>query len=212
MCFSETASLLTGVFTGVVGVVAVVRSREPRELPLAFIPLVFALQQFIEGGLWVSGLADVASAALTQAFLILALVFWPLFSPAAALAIETERPRRGLIGACLAIGAGVAAYFAWQLLAFPHGARVVDGHIQYDIVNTPVFVGGLYVVATTLPLLLSSVPAVGMLGLVVLTGSIVTYAAYDQAFVSVWCFFAAAGSVVVAGHFEWERRKPVRAV
>ncbi|MBP6012124.1 MAG: hypothetical protein KBA31_07845 [Alphaproteobacteria bacterium] len=187
------------------------RSRQPRELPIAFIPVVFALQQFIEGRLWVAGPADVGAGSLTQAFLVLALIFWPVFSPAAALAIETEPPRRRLIAACLAVGAGVAAYFSWQLLAFPHTARVVDGHLQYDVVNTPVFVGGLYVVATTLPLLLSSVPAVGLLGLVVLTGSIATYAAYDQAFISVWCFFAAAGSVVVAGHFEWERRRPVRA-
>ena len=30
---------------------------------------------------------------------------------------------------------------------------------------------------------------------------------YWEAFVSIWCFFAAAASVVILCHFEWERRQ-----
>jgi hypothetical protein len=37
-------------------------------------------------------------------------------------------------------------------------------------------------------------------------GSIVAYAFYWEAFLSVWCFFAAAGSVVILAHFEHARR------
>ena len=39
-----------------------------------------------------------------------------------------------------------------------------------------------------------------------LTGSLVAYLFYWQAFQSVWCFFAAGGSVVILGHFEHSRR------
>jgi hypothetical protein len=70
-----------------------------------------------------------------------------------------------------------------------------------------VYVGGAYVVATTLGLLASSRRAVTLLGLIVLAGSIVSYAVYLEALVSVWCFFAAAAGVVIAGHFSWAAAK-----
>jgi hypothetical protein len=52
MCFSAPASFITAGITGAIGVVALTRINEPRELPLAGTPLLFALQQGIEGLLW----------------------------------------------------------------------------------------------------------------------------------------------------------------
>lgn len=43
--------------------------------------------------------------------------------------------------------------------------------------------------------------AFAWLGLIILTGSAVTFLAYEEAFISVWCFFAAAASIVIALHF-----------
>ncbi len=40
-----------------------------------------------------------------------------------------------------------------------------------------------------------------------LIGSLVAYIFYWEAFQSVWCYFAAAGSLVILGHFEWSRRR-----
>jgi hypothetical protein len=39
------------------------------------------------------------------------------------------------------------------------------------------------------------------------SGSAVAYAFYWKSFVSVWCFFAAAGSVLILLHFERSRRQ-----
>ncbi len=45
MCFSATASFVTVAFTGVAGLAAVTRAGPREEVPLAAVPLVFAVQQ-----------------------------------------------------------------------------------------------------------------------------------------------------------------------
>ena len=204
MCFSATASFVASALTAAVGLYSVSRSRGMREFPLASMPLFFALQQLVEGGLWLTlpvAPEGAASSWLSHAFLAFALVFWPLFAPLAAFSVEPDAIRRRLIGICAAIGGFVSAYFFWQLVTQPHQALIAGGHISYEIGNTPVSVEGAYMVATTMGLLVSSHRAVALLGLIVLAGSIVSYAVYMETFVSVWCFFAAVASVTVAGHF-----------
>jgi hypothetical protein len=63
-----------------------------------------------------------------------------------------------------------------------------------------------YLAAATLPLLLSSHRTVVILGVLVLVGSLIAYFFYATSVLSVWCFFAAAASVVILGHFELARR------
>lgn len=206
MCFSATASFVSAGITAAVGLYAVSRTADPRELPLASMPLLFAAQQFIEGSLWLTlpvGPESAVSSWLSHSFLVFALIFWPLFGPFAALSIEPDALRRRMIGACLAVGVAVAVYFGWTMLTVPHRAAIAAGHIRYDVANTPVYVGGAYIVATTLGLLVSSHRAVALLGLSVLIGAIISYAVYLETLVSVWCFFAAVASVIIARHFSW---------
>lgn len=89
MCFSAPASFVTAGITGVIGIAALVRVRAPRELPLAAAPLLFALQQIIEGLLWLNlPLAPEGSlsAVLTFLFLFFAEAFWPLYAPIVSIA------------------------------------------------------------------------------------------------------------------------------
>jgi hypothetical protein len=204
MCFSATASFITAGLTAAVGFYAVSRTSSMREFPLASMPLFFAVQQLTEGGLWLTlpiSPEGAASSLLSHTFLVFALIFWPLFAPLAAFCVEPDVTRGRLIALCLTIGGGVSAYFLWALLTQPHHAIIVDGHISYLVGETPVTVEGAYMIATTMGLLVSSHRPVAALGLIVLAGSIVSYAVYMETFVSVWCFFAAAASIVVAGHF-----------
>ena len=214
MCFSPEASFAIAALTGFVGVVAVLRTTDARELPLAATPLVFAVQQAIEGGLWLNlptaPLGPVA-AGLTLAFLFFALVFWPIYAPLATWWLEPQARRRRLMLVCLAAGAGVAAYLAWRAVGGPREAVIVGACIVYKIPGGhPLWVGAAYMAATTVPLIASSRRVLRALGAIMLVGSVVAYAFYWQAFLSVWCFFAAAGSTVILAHFEWARRKSVR--
>ena len=214
MCFSAPASFVTAGITGAIGIVALTRVNEPRELPFAATPVLFALQQGIEGLLWLN--LPVApdgpiSAVLTFLYLFFAEAFWPLYAPIAIWLIEPSEHRRHLIVVCLGVGAGVGVYLLWWILRHPHLATIVDGHIvyvtEYRHSDT---VGVAYLAATGLPLLLSSQRTVVVLGAIVLAGLVAAYAFYWEAFVSVWCFFAAAASVTILCHFEWSRRRRLR--
>lgn len=214
MCFSASASFVTAGITGAIGIVVLARVNEPRELPLAATPLLFAVQQGIEGLLWLNlPLAPDGSLSKVLTFLYLAFAeaFWPLYAPIAVWLIEPNEKRRLLMVACLGIGAGGGVYLLWWILGHPHLATILDGHIVYETeYRQPVIVGVAYLAATGLPLLLSSQRTVVVLGAIILAGLLVAYAFYWEAFTSVWCFFAAAASTAILSHFEWAHRRRLR--
>ena len=214
MCFSPEASFTTAGLTGLIGIVCLTRTTSPREIPLAATPLVFAAQQAIEGGLWLNLPAaphGQAAGVLTLAFLFFALVFWPVYAPLATWWLEPKAPRRRLMLACLAAGTTVATYLAWRAFAGPSDAIIAGGCIVYRIPGGhPLWVGVGYMAATSVPLIASSRRVLRALGAITLVGSVIAYIFYWQAFLSVWCFFAAAASTVILAHFEWARRPIVR--
>jgi hypothetical protein len=75
MCFSAEASFAGGAVITAVGVATVVKSRQPEQKLFSTIPLLFGLQQFAEGALWItlkSGGYDRLQDAATYIFLITA--------------------------------------------------------------------------------------------------------------------------------------------
>ena len=211
MCFSAQASFVTAGITGAIGIVALTRINESRELPFAATPILFAFQQSIEGLLWLNLPVTPdgsISTLLTFLYLFFTEAFWPLYAPIAIWLIESSEHRRHLIVVCMAVGAGVGAYLLYWILRHPHLATILDGHIVYVTeYGHSASVGVAYLAATGLPFLLSSKRTVVVLGAIVLAGLVAAYAFYWEAFVSVWCFFAAAASVTILCHFEWSRRR-----
>ena len=112
---------------------------------------------------------------------------------------------------CLAAGFSVGMYFFWWVLTRPHSAFILDGHIVYvtEYRHSGVIDLG-YLVATGLPLILSTQRTVVTLGAIIIVGYAIAYVSYWEAFTSVWCFFAAAASVVILCHFELSRRQTIR--
>lgn len=211
MCFSAQASFVTAAATGAMGVVALGRTTGRREWPMAAMPLIFALQQTLEGSLWLTLPATPGGpgdSCLTFSFLWFAEVFWPVYVPLAVLLIETSAWRRWAMRACLAIGASVSLWLFGWLLNHAHGAAIEQGHIVYVTeARHSDALGVAYLAATALPLMLSSSRALAALGVIVLAGSFAAYALYWDAYVSVFCYFAAGASVVLVGHFEMSRRR-----
>jgi hypothetical protein len=216
MCFSATASFVTAALTGAAGLAALRRAKGAVDVPLAAIPLIFSVQQVAEGALWLALEQPDAGTwpwILTQLFLVFALVVWPVYAPATALALEPPGWRRHVMQLCGLFGVAISAFFAVQLVTVHHEGYISGHHILYRTeVEEPLLVGGVYIVATGLSLLLSSARAVSALGLVVFAGSLIAWAFYAEVFVSVWCFFAAASSFVILTHFEVRARQERRAV
>jgi hypothetical protein len=134
-------------------------------------------------------------------------VFWPIFAPIALLIAEPDPSRRRLITICLAMGLASAAYFAWSILAHAVSATASMGHLVYSGEPTvPLAIGVAYLIATALAPLLSTFRTLQIFGAVVLTGYVVSWFFYWDAFSSVWCFFAAAASAILVFHFERVRQ------
>lgn len=211
MCFSATASFVAAAVTGGLGIATLSRVTSRAEAPLATVPLLFAVQQLIEGLLWVSleGGADPGVVkALVEGFLLLAQVWWPIFVPIAVLLVEPDRARRRLMGVALVAGVSVGLYLLRSILTRAHNSEIIDEHVVYTTENPyPLAVSIAYFAATVVPPLLSSRRVVTILGVMVFVGAATAYLFYYEAFVSVWCFFAAAASGVILFHFERERRR-----
>lgn len=208
MCFSAQASFITGVGLLGLGAVTVRRTRTRGELLYAAIPLLFAFQQFLEGMLWLAfaNPAPALSTWLTDLYLLFANVLWPIYVPLAVLALETIPWRRRVITGVAVVGAAVSAYLLTILILQPITASVADRHILYDFTNpyeqTTIM---LYVIATCASLLLSSHPRVVIFGVSAFISGAIAYTVYTTWFISVWCFFAAALSIIVLWHFQGRR-------
>jgi hypothetical protein len=204
MCFSATASFTAAAVAGSIGTVTLWKAaklRDPALLPIAAFPVLFALQQVVEGFLWLD-LAQPEPGTcrpfLTHAFLGYAEIFWPLFAPVAAWLIEPNLRRRRLIALCVLTGAAVSTYLLVKMLGNPYTASAATGHIVYS--NGVTYPRGIeipYVLATTISLLLSSHRLIQLLAIVILGGFAVAWWSYHQSYISVWCFFAAVSSVIV---------------
>ena len=104
MCFSAAASFTTGVALLFVGTVTTRRVRRPAELPFALVPVLFGLQQLIEGALWLTfpDKAPHANTVLTHVYSLFSHVLWPVYVPIAVLLLEP-------------VGATMSRFLTWAL-------------------------------------------------------------------------------------------------
>jgi hypothetical protein len=208
MCFSATASFSSAAVLAGLGVLTVRSAREPRELPFAAIPFLFAVQQLIEGVIWEGFQRDAELArAMTVAYVFFSHFLWPVFIPLAVLLIEPSSSRRRDLVILACIGAAVSGYLVFQTAVHGVESRPEGEHIAYVLpLAFAVATTVLYVLSTTASLLLSSHRTVRIFGIGTLVAFVVTYAFYEHWLVSVWCYFAALLSAIVLLHFKTRPR------
>lgn len=210
MCFSATASFTAGTLLLGAGVLTVKSARGPRELPLAAIPLLFSIQQLVEGVVWLTFRyeAPLLNAAMTYAYAFFSHVLWPVYVPVAVLLVEPPGWRRTTLGAFSAAGAAVAAYLMYMLVAFPVVSRAIGQHIEY--VSPHFFAGAVmsvYLLSTALSPMVSTHRWVKIFGVLALASFAAAYYFYTRWFISVWCLFAAVLSLVLCAHFTSRTRR-----
>ena len=203
MCFSAGASFGASAILTVAGVAVLKQVKSPRQIPFASIPLIFAVQQFSEGFVWLA-LSNTAFAPLekvaTYTFLLFAQIVWPLCVPIAIAMLEKDAKRKAILTIFVGIGALVSAYFAHRLCVYGAQANIALHHVAYKQVYPDSWnhvADMLYGIATIGPTFLSKLKRMWVFGLAVTISYMITYVCFVNYILSVWCFFAAIISVLI---------------
>ena len=203
MCFSTTASVGAGVALGLLAIISMKKAKEPHQYALAGIPLLFSLQQFTEGVVWMSltySNWESYRTAATMGFLMIAQVLWPLCLPIAILRFEQDPNRKRILRILLGAGVIIAVYFLYCMFTFDVNASIVNDHIFYRL-DYPQklipFAAGFYLLATGVTPLASKNKKIQWIGILILISYIITRMFFQPALISVWCFFGTAISVLI---------------
>lgn len=209
ICFSATASFTAGIALLGIGSITVRRTHEWVEVPYAAVPLIFGVQQLVEGLLWRNLPAqDTATHVLTIVYLLFSNVLWPIYVPVAVWLLEPRSARRRTIVLTIAAGSAVGLFFLAAIIAHPVTSAIKGMHIKYHVPHHHDAIAvAVYAAATCLAPLLSTHKMVRLFGIVLTASMIVAATIYLRWFASVWCFFAAVVSAMVLLHF-WRGRTP----
>jgi hypothetical protein len=213
MCFSPGADAVVGGIVVVVGVDALRHVREPKQVLLASLPVLFGLHQLDEAFVWwgLQGrVAESIERISTWAYVLFALAVLPMLVPLAVLAVEPSPLRRRLIAALAALGIGVGVALGVAVFRGSINAAIDGRHIAYDV--SALHQGGeltaLYVVAACGALVACGYRDLAALGLMNLVAVPVLMWLTVSGFISLWCFWAAIVSVVIDLHLrQWARRQ-----
>lgn len=213
MCFSAQASFTAAAVIGVIGVASIIKAK-PSLRPLAFTPLIFALQQATEGVVWVTLLDGDTTSLLHKAsmyiFLMMATMLWPVWVPWVLLKAEKNQNRKRWLRYNVCIGWFIAVLAGLGLLLLKHFAVDTHHHISYsydlhrlssvprEIINLLYYVMFiLYIFPTIISWFISTVRGTWILGIFLAVGWVVSMVAYFMSFGSVWCFFSAVTSIII---------------
>jgi len=201
MCFSAPGSFILG--TALIGSGAYsIRNVKKREyLPLAITPILFGIQQLMEGGVWLALAAQsiILTRIFALGFVFFAFFLWPAWAPFFSRSIEPVSWRKRMFNYFMWAGIVFGAFFYILHIFYCNtlNPQVINHSISYDSQVT-ILVRSyqwelylIYFVIVAGPLLLSSLPRIRIFGLLTMIGVAVTVLFFFYAFSSVWCFFAA---------------------
>ncbi len=205
MCFSATASFAASGVIGAVGIATLIHVRQPRAIPFAALPILFALHQFVEGFVWLGmeeRISQLATDHVVFLYLLYAKGILPLLIPFAVTLMEPAGWRRTAVTGLTVLGAALGGWILCAVVAWPSGAIVQQHSIRYINEGTGgLLISGLYILTTCGALLLSSHRVVRWFGVLNVAGLTVVMLVKGYAFASVWCFYAAVLSVMLYWQF-----------
>lgn len=193
MCFSAGASFIASGSLAAVGVLSVKQARKRRGLlAVAFVPILFSIQQLFEGIQWLLHQPSLCSDIFGYGFLFFAFLVWPVYVPWCAYLNEPSPKRKKLLLSLTLVGAVMSLVLFGTMMANPLNIYADGAHIVYDImVPFPILGALVYGVVTIGALLLSTRTLFHWFALAVFLAYAISAVVYEAAFVSVWCFAAA---------------------
>jgi len=224
MCFSAQASFIAAATLTGIGVASLYQARSKRIQFFAAAPLIFGIQQALEGVVWLTLNSQDTTSTLhklaVSGFIFFAGCFWPTAVPYSLYKLEQQPARRAMLKFLVGIGAGFSAIIALLWMYYGIQTTVIHHHITYAFANAAsipylhflsILGLSIYLATTAGALFVSSVSWMWFLGLLVLASFAGAHIWYAQSFGSVWCFFAAAISVCVYGIvIKYQRKYPLQ--
>lgn len=206
------ASVTAGTVLSIAGVATVTLARRRADFPLALVPLLFGLQQLVEGVVWASVSRDdlTLNRASTLVYTLFSHVLWPALVPLAILRVELVAWRKRVLVASLVLGVVVGLEGLSLVLRGPGHSYACGGSIRYEMPQVSFIV--LYLIATCVGTMFSSHLPLRIMGASALGLALLSLGLYAAFFVSVWCFFSAILASMLLVHF-WSlrgSRRPVR--
>jgi len=208
MCFSASMDLTAGVLVTGLGVDALSHVTKREQKPLAALPLLFGIHQFVETVVWwhTDGQASAsASSVAVFVYLLIALGIVPLLVPYAFLRLELTRP--SVAWTCLLAGAAAVCLDMWGMGRGPMTAHDAGHHLAYDV-GVPYSQIGLplYVIATCAPIILGRSNLLRLFGLMNLIVVATLAVLAQDGVISLWCVWAAITSFLICIYLRREAR------
>jgi hypothetical protein len=203
MCFSATASFVAAGSLGVAAAASIWLARNNAEKGLAQLPLLFGIQQFAEGFVWLSLKNPDFSMYLIPArtaFVLIAWLGWPVIIPAVYRAFIGRRQNHMPCNLLFAMGLIVAGINAWNMLSSPVVAEIRGHHIFYSTEQASMLAdltGAFYVCATLIPPFLSNNVKINITGIIHAGMFLFVFLFHRPYLVSVWCYLGAVSSATV---------------
>ena len=209
MCFSATACFAAGAILVPTGLYTLRKAYkyDKRYLALAAFPLVFGLQQIIEGGLWLAHdqRVDLSVDLMAIGYLFFAYFLRPFFVPLAALLVEKNTKRRTIFIIFSLIGFlfGASLYVPllinpeWLSVTMAKSSILYQPVLIYDGIVSRTAVRVFYAIIVAVPLLFSTVTSLRFFGILIFVSVAISAVFFAYAFVSIWCFFAAILSAYI---------------
>lgn len=206
MCFSAGASFGASAVLAGVGVTAIKKSGKSPQRLFAAIPLLFAAQQLAEGFVWMwlmhTGYASLQMPAV-YFYVFFAYAVWPVYIPLSFLIMEINTQRKKILWILFIAGTIEMIYTIVCVLLYSVQASANNHHIVYTF-NYPTALSdliflrdGIYFIATLPAAFISSRKGAWIFGVMLIASYVVSEIFFREAVVSVWCYFAAALSVII---------------
>ncbi len=220
MCFSAAASFSAAAVLLPLGTISVARAwrNDRRFLALSALPVLFSVQQLMEGLVWRSGEAGDQAAVLrySLAYMFFSWLAWPVWVPFATYFLEPTRRRPiylliAILGGVLG-GLQYVPYFAhegWLTTRFLSFAISYEGKELLDYVIGRNATYAIYLFVVIGPLLMSTDRDAKVFGVLVTLVFVTTYLFFSYAYISVFCF----GGAIMSLYLVWRpfRRHPGRS-
>ena len=206
MCFSAGASFGAAAVLSLAGAGAVAGAQTKAQSLFAAIPFIFSLQQVMEGILWLAQKNEELQTwgtLFTYAFLVFALVLWPVYIPFTIWLLEKEKKRKKILSVLLLIGSAVSACLIAVLFIYPVHILTTHNHIHFSFdfpqwnENFIWLASLLYFMATIAAPFFSGIKRMKWLGMGFLAAYLFSLVFFKGYLISMWCYFAAVLSLVI---------------